>query len=132
MKKPPRPKHPLNPVILIVLGLAISLYSLFITWTVPDTNKNIMYVFTAIGALFFIVGLIRHLKSRNKSLVTEEREVATRLTNVSVTKSSVNKLQTNSQTDSQRQQKTIILCPKCRSRNYSTSNYCHMCGMRLR
>lgn len=118
--KPPRPKKPINPIVFIVLGLAIAFYALFITWTVHDTNKNIMYVFAAIGFLFFIVGLIKHLTSKNEpSLKNEEKQIANQFTRISVTKPSSG-------------EKTIILCPKCRSRNYSTSNYCHMCGARLR
>ncbi|MBN1175397.1 zinc ribbon domain-containing protein [Candidatus Woesearchaeota archaeon] len=120
MDKPPRPKRPINPIVFIVLGLAIALYALFITWTVPDTNKDLMYVFAAIGFLFFVVGLIKHLMSKDKpSLKKEEEQVANQFTNISVTNPPVG-------------EKTIILCSKCRSRNYSTSNFCHMCGARLR
>ena len=120
MERPPRPKRPINPIVFIVLGLAISAYALFITWTVPDTNKDIMYVFAVIGGLFFMVGLIKHLTSRDKaSLRNEEEAVSSQFARVSVTNPPVG-------------EKTVILCPKCRSRNYSTSNFCHMCGTRLR
>lgn len=28
--------------------------------------------------------------------------------------------------------KVIIRCPKCQTKHYSTSNYCHMCGTKLK
>jgi hypothetical protein len=120
MEKPPRPKRPINPIVFIVLGLAITSYALFITWTVSDTNKDVMYIFAGIGFLFFIVGLVKHLISKNKpSLEKEEEQIASQFTNISVTNPPIG-------------EKKVILCSKCQSRNYSTSNYCHMCGARLR
>lgn len=120
MKKPPRPKTPINPIILIVLGLAISVYALFITWTVPETNKDVMYVFASIGGLFFVVGLIKQLMIKKKtSLKDEEKQIANQFIRISATNPPAG-------------EKTIILCGRCRSRNYSTSNYCHMCGARLK
>lgn len=120
MSKPPRPSQPLNPVILIVLGLAIFIYALIIIFTVSGTNKNVMSVFAGIGGLFFLVGLIRLIinKKNKESFSADETKLANQFTNVNPVVSS--------------SQKKIILCSKCRSRNYSTSNFCHMCGMRLR
>lgn len=121
-RRPKRPSKPINPIILIVLGLLISLYSLIIIWTVPSSNKSSMGVFAIIGGLFLLVGVIRVLMSRNKkqsSIEKQEEELASTFTGE-------NNKQNNKPI------KKIITCHNCNSRNYSTSNFCHMCGARLK
>lgn len=127
MDRPKRPSSPINPLVLIGIGLAVIIYSLFISFTVPDGNKDAMFVFTGIGFLFFIFGIFRHLKNNKKdpkknSFQREEKELINQINN----QNNYNNYNNNKNVQ------TVILCPKCRTKNYSTSNFCHMCGWRLR
>lgn len=120
MNKPPRRKNkPINPIVFIVLGLAVASYAIFISIIAKGVNKGNMYLFASIGGLFFLTGLIRLLKntSSNSSIKKEELEIAKKMTGVKPTV---------------KNERTIIVCPKCNTKNYSTSNFCHMCGARLK
>lgn len=122
MNKPPRPKtKPINPILFLILGGGIFAYAIFISIISNGKNNNILYLFAGIGALFFIVGLVRFLKNKSEfgdSLKKEEAAITNNFIGVKP------KVDSNL--------KRIVICKQCSTKNYSTSNFCHMCGARLK
>ncbi len=108
-----KPKKRVSPWLGIALGGMIAAYAGFI-------NKHIggslgIQLFIYVGLLMIAIGTGRIIyKWWNERGKQEEEQIAEKIAHVP--------------NDAPR----IIYCPRCHAKNYSTSNYCHMCGMKLR
>lgn len=97
-----------------------------------DTTQHVeaMKLFSWIALVFIVIGLVKWRlqykkeDSTSPSLSQREKAFASRLAGVGT-----NEQKRVSNTTVQRPK--IIACPSCHAKNYSTSNYCHMCGRKL-
>ncbi len=134
------PSRPLDPKVHFIVGILIagfSAYTLLFT-TVPNTAVMKLFLYIGLGfiALAFIKLGIRYVKSGKMS--KDEEKIATKISGVpqSNTEKSNEEYQRQMQRQAQLQQKqsqpSITGCKLCGTRNYATSNYCHMCGYKLK
>ena len=106
------------PLAWVIIGVIMAGYA----WlTLHKTNNESMNLFIYIGILFVILGVIKYLLSLRKkpSKKTSSHHEA-------------HQVHHPAQTHQQHHiHHKIIICPVCGAKNYSTSNYCHMCGAKL-
>jgi hypothetical protein len=114
----------------IIIGIGVSVYSHIVRTANPEHGA--MTLFFYLGIIFAAVGAGKILLGRkNKEATIAERRVEDDYTR---------KLQQQQRLwreHVQREERTpaqhsIIGCPKCNARNYSTANYCYQCGTQLR
>jgi hypothetical protein len=114
---------PLSPWVLIVIGAVISSYAAFIREKSPDASSS-MILFVYVGGVIALFGLIRLLIRvlSSSTLAKSEEKFAESFTHVPNQPAQNNN----------NQGPVIIYCPKCGTKNYNTSNFCHICGFKLR
>lgn len=122
-------RKPLHPRVHLISGLLITLVSGYGLLFTSLENKTSMQLFFFIGlafiALAFLKILIKYIKSGN--LKKDEERVAQKIGQIPQ-----QELQEQAEQQAKLQQPKIIMCSLCGTKNYSTSNYCHMCGNKLR
>ncbi|MCF7798383.1 hypothetical protein K9M74_00605 [Candidatus Woesearchaeota archaeon] len=98
--------------LLIALGGMIAAYASFINERL--NNSPAMKVFMYIGIAIAAFGVLKIIIAwwKNKGHITEEK-IAQKIAGMPLPTP------------------RIILCPRCKAKNYNTSHYCHMCGMKL-
>ncbi|MCA9477755.1 MAG: hypothetical protein KC535_01255 [Nanoarchaeota archaeon] len=127
---------PLDPKVHFIVGILISAFSAYTLLFTEVPNKSVMQLFLYIGlgfiALAFLKKGIRYI--REGGLKKDERELAAKISGVpQAAKEEEYQDQLKRQAQLQeRNRPSIVACQLCGTRNYSTSNYCHMCGYKLR
>jgi hypothetical protein len=112
----------LIPGLFIVLVSALSLIF-------NSTNNPAMKLFLYIGILFLIIGIIKFLvKNYNKgALAKSEEKFASRLSGMP----QKNLISSSSLNEKFNKSPVVLTCSRCGAKNYSSSNFCHMCGKKL-
>jgi hypothetical protein len=104
----------LDPIALLISGLLISVTAFSMLNFGNTTRPAAMQLFLYIGLGLILIAAIKFFIKNRKSIAKKEQKIAQQLAEPASDKPQV------------------ILCKVCRTRNYSTSNYCHICGARLR
>ncbi|MGM5480092.1 MAG: hypothetical protein ACQESC_01395 [Nanobdellota archaeon] len=132
----------------LVVGILISGYALIIRLTSDSVNENAMELFIYIGLFFMLLGGVKWLMRWLKKDSLSEKKLAERIGGVDTIDKDESALlkEKRARLQQKRQQSApnkgnsqnnattprIILCSKCQTKNFSTSNYCHMCGSSLK
>ncbi|MFP4119377.1 MAG: zinc-ribbon domain-containing protein [Candidatus Woesearchaeota archaeon] len=126
-------RKPLPYWVFLLVGALISGYAWFIKRSVERVNAEAMQLFIYVGLGFLVLGLLKLLMKWLKNYSTKEKQFAEQLGGVDEINRDEAALLKKKQGRQQGQNAPprVILCPKCRTKNYSTSNFCHMCGYRL-
>lgn len=120
-------------------------------------HTSAMKLFSWIGILFVLIGLVKLFIKLNKNgFFKAEQRVAEKLSGSELVSSSLEernkarkleqqqlerqrldqqrkgRLKNNQNLAEQDRKPSIVICPVCKTRNYSTSNFCHICGQRLK
>lgn len=98
--------------VFLVAGLLITSIALFTVTYGNTENPAAMQLFAGIGGLFILIGFAKWLSKRLSNLRRAEKDLENRIAGGNLT------------------EKKIIAC-NCGARNYSTSNFCHMCGEKI-
>ncbi len=104
-------KYKIPGTLWLIFGLAISIFSQIVK-SKQDGNTAAMQLFFYIGLLFIVIGIFKIVI---KLVLNPKKE---------------NYIDTNIPTESNEKFK-IILCPKCKAKNYASFNYCRNCGTKL-
>jgi len=107
-----RPKQQISPWLFIAMGSMVGAYALFINGRLGGSIAMKLFAYVGFGFALIGVGKIMFRWWKEKGSLGEER-FAEKLAGVA-------------------QSPQVILCPKCKAKNYNTSNFCHVCGMKLR
>lgn len=126
----------LHPRVHLIAGILISAVSAYALLFTNLENKAPMQLFLYVGLAFiafaFIKLAIKYIKSGK--LREDEERIATKVTGVPSQHQTDQEYQEQLARQSRLHQSSpqIIQCGLCKTRNYATSNYCHMCGYKLR
>jgi len=122
----------INGFVYIIIGGAIAFFSNLIY---NKTGTGSILLFFYVGLLFIAVGFFKVVSSLILGKKEKEPSKIGERTN-SVLANMINK--DMAAVDIARRSKgappanSIVSCPRCGTRHYATSNFCHKCGMRLR
>ncbi len=141
----PRPKQkPIHYSLFIIIGFIMVALSKLVLYKGTTEHVAAMQLFFYIGLIFLGVGTIKlliHLKKEGKfkseehfaeSLAGRDAKVIGRDSRDRARYEQQLERRREPQAQSGKPQPKIILCPVCGTKNYSTSNYCHMCGAKLK
>lgn len=129
---------PLDPKVHFIVGILISSFSAYILLFTSIEDKSVMKLFLYIGlgfiALAFIKKGITYIKTGG--LKKDEENIATKISGVPQSANQQEEyqkqLRRQKQMQSTQNKPSIVACQLCATKNYSTSNYCHMCGYKLK
>lgn len=111
----------------LIIGIVMAGFS----WFVERTTQKSMLFFIIVAGIFVFVGIVKIIwsagKSKKPKQQKENKEQQIRMQNMQ---------QQNPEQYPERpnmiQKDRIIVCPNCGAKHYSHSNFCHMCGARLK
>ncbi|MBN1274846.1 zinc ribbon domain-containing protein [Candidatus Woesearchaeota archaeon] len=114
----------------VAIGAGMSIYAKIIQSKNPDAT---------VMALFFWLGIVMAVIGAGKYLLGKQGKEASRTEHEeqqSYTKQ-LNEQRLRWQQEQRRQQgnpaqHNVVACPRCGTKHYSTSNFCHKCGARLK
>ena len=122
----------LNPIILIIVGLAVGLVSYFMNrreWVGPYT------IFIGVGGLLFLYGLMKRLFTRKPKHQKPDTYHTAHHSHAQhypqEAQSDLKSKQKSKHIPSTRQHQ-VLYCPHCGSRLQYHSNFCSSCGGKLR
>lgn len=125
--------------VYVILGILMAAYSRFIQ---NKVQKPSMSLFFWVGIGFLVYGVFRLLiqyvfsdKSASKKNISSSNPALDRLKRekeMLMNKNNTNNNSTNSNTSQDSSSKEIVACPRCKTKHYSNSNFCHMCGFSLK
>jgi len=143
-EKPPRPKQkPIHYLVFLIIGGVMATISKIILLQKNSEHEAAMNLFFYIGIIFLITGLIKLLVKKYKegSFSKTETKIAENLAGqdaIVLGKDSRTRARYEQRIQERKivnqgknEKPQIITCPVCKTKNYSTSNYCHMCGAKL-
>ncbi len=107
---------------LLIPGLLFVIISQILLRTNTTTYPSAMKLFFYIGLIFIAIGGFKLF--RKSRLGADEENFASRLAQPNTKKS-------RSQQKPKTIQPQILNCSRCGAKNYSSSNFCHMCGKKL-
>jgi hypothetical protein len=139
-------RKPLHYSIYLVVGIIFSTVSKIVLLQNKTEHESAMTLFFYIGLGFILVGIIKLLlmKKRQGFFDKTERAFAEHLAGPegailgrdSRERARYEQSIQNNYLERNKAKHlgkpSIISCPVCGSKNYSTSNYCHMCGAKLK
>lgn len=103
--------------VFLVAGLLVTSISLVTLNQGTAASPEAMQLFAGIGGLFFLIGLAKFIAKKIKDISAGEKELENKIAGINMQRPQAKKV--------------VISCPRCGAKNYSTSNFCHMCGLRL-
>ena len=115
-------RTPLHYGIFLVAGVLITLIALLTLRTTE--NPEAMQLFAGIGGLFILIGIVKLLIKKLSDVEKGEKQLENKMAG--------GMLEPTPAPQPQRPGKEILTCARCQAKNYSSSNFCHMCGLRLR
>ena len=115
-------RTPLHYGIFLVAGVLIVIVALLTLRTTE--NPEAMQLFAGIGGLFILIGVVKFLVKKMTDVKQGEKQLENRMAG--------GMLEPTPAPKPKREAKEILTCARCQAKNYSTSNFCHMCGLRLR
>lgn len=119
--------------VYVVLGILMALYSKFIQ---SKLNNSSMSLFFWIGIGFVAFGVFRLITlfvfkdSSSKVSVKKSKSNNSELERLKAEKEKM--MKGNNQGSERSVNGDIVACPRCGTKHYSTSNFCHMCGCSLK
>ncbi len=126
-------RKPLHFGIFLGAGGIISAISGYILLFTEAENKSSMKLFLWIGIIFLIIGIIKFIIKIISEASEKESEIEKRLAGIDEIDKAEKKIQKGERpVREQTNNKRIIYCPRCGTPNYEISNYCHICGTRLK
>ena len=133
-------QKPLHYGIFLASGGIISIISAYILLFTNSPTKNSIRLFLYIGGLFMFIGLIKLAILKFKQFKNKEEKFSEHLAGIDSIEKREKEIKnkfSNNQTTKQnnvgsKSPNKIITCPRCQTLNYISSNYCHMCGTRLK
>jgi hypothetical protein len=115
-------RTPIHYGVFLVAGLLITVISLLTLRTTE--NPEAMQLFAGIGGLFLVIGIGKFFLRKIKDVGEAEKGLENRIAG--------GMLNPTPAPQPKQTPKPIIVCSRCETRNYASSNYCHMCGLRLK
>ena len=117
--------------------------SKILLWRDNTQHPEAMQLFLWIGLLFVLIGVIKLVIAIKKKTSVAEEKIAEKLAGPEASLSAPEARDKARRAEQQRmrrqemkeegsQKPVIITCPACKTKNYSSSNFCHMCGQKLR
>ena len=126
-------RRPLHFGIFLAVGAIISGVAGFSLLFSEEVNHAAMQLFLGIGLLFLLIGVIKLIVKVVSSTSANEKKFRERMSGVDQINREERRMSRESKlANAQATKSTIISCPRCQTKNYSASNYCHMCGLRLK
>ncbi len=118
----------------LVAGVALATVGLDTT----DTPEAMLF-FAAIGGVFILIGLTKFIIKKMKDVKEGERELRNKIAGGMLDSSTRQQAvmqrsqqQNRPHQSSPQNRPQVIRCSRCGAPNYSTSNFCHKCGVSLR
>lgn len=111
-------------LMVIVSGISLML--------ARDVNQAAMKLFLGIGGLFVLIGVIKLIVKKISEVSDNEDKFEKKMSGVDEINREERKLNKEFKQSTTKANNIIVSCPRCDTRNYSSSNYCHMCGLRLK
>jgi len=126
-------RRPIHYGIFLAVGLIIAGMSGFSLMYSKESNQAAMQLFFGIGLLFLIIGIIKFIVKKVSQVSDNEEKFKKELSGINEINREERKIKREiKQKNPSASPNTIITCPRCNARNYNISNYCHMCGLRLK
>ena len=120
-------KTPLPWFAFVIVGVLISGYAKFVQWRNPESSAMTLFFYIGLAIGLFGLGkyaLNKKMGQENKQVKQEQKRYAHQLER--------QKQQWQQQRQQPPAQHSIIHCPKCGTKHYAASNFCHKCGSRLK
>lgn len=140
--KPKRPKEkPVHYAVFVIIGLLMFGLSKVVLMKGTTEHSEAMILFMYLGLVALGIGLIKFLISFYKKggFSKAEKRVAESLAGkdaIAMGKDSRERARYEQEIERRKRPlaktPSVIVCPVCKTKNYSTSNYCHMCGQKLK
>jgi len=116
-------------LVYIIIGGVMAFFSNFVY---QKTNKTSLLLFFYFGLLFIAIGFFKIVKNfmlKDGAPKNDKKNMNPRIAAMlNKDLGSINMSQKQSISQSQ----NIIACPRCGTKHYSTSNFCHKCGYPLK
>lgn len=122
-------RKPIHYGIFLGAGLLMVLVSGASLIFSSGVRQEAMQLFLGIGGLFLLIGIIKFIMNKVTTISENEARFEKRVSGVEEIDKAEKKMQSQSQAQGV---PTVVVCSRCEARNYSSSNYCHMCGLRLK
>jgi hypothetical protein len=102
-------------IVYVILGIAMAWFARYVDTRTQNQGMTLFFyagiVLIAIGVFKIIIKYVTKDETPEKETIISEEEKKIRETI---------------------EKRRIIMCKMCGTRHYSTSNYCHMCGTKLK
>lgn len=126
-------RRPIHYGIFLAVGVIMAGMSGFSLMFSQGANHAAMQLFLGIGLLFLLMGVIKFIIKKVSQVSDNEEKFRKKLSGVGEINREERKMSRNAkQKNPPATPNNIISCPRCQARNYGSSNYCHMCGLRLK
>lgn len=126
-------RRPLHYGVFLGAGGLMTIIAGFSLIASRDVNQAAMQLFLGVGLLFVLIGVIKLIMRLVSSASDNEKKLRNKMSGVDeIDREEARMARESRKANTQAQKTSIIVCPHCQTRNYSVSNFCHMCGARLR
>ena len=115
----------ISPWAWLIIGLAMSLFSMFVQSKAEDSK---LILFLVAGIVFVIIGIFKLVMR----FITKEEKGTPPMGQAQSQPEDFDQLMRKKMIEQQLQAKSILACPRCGTRHYNTSNFCHLCGTKLK
>ena len=137
-----RPKEkPIHYAVFVVIGVVMFGLSKVVLMKGTTEHSSAMNLFMYLGLVALGIGLIKFLISFYKKggFAKAEKSMAESLAGKDASamgRDSRQRARYEQEIERRKQPSaktpSVIVCPVCKTKNYSSSNYCHMCGQKLK
>lgn len=126
-------RRPIHYGIFLAVGIIIASMSGVSLTVSNESNHAAMQLFFGIGLLFLLIGIIKFIIKKVSQVSDNEKEFRKDISGVREINHEERIMARDAkQINTPVIPNKIIFCPRCNAKNYSSSNYCHMCGLRLK
>ncbi|MBD3209040.1 zinc ribbon domain-containing protein [Candidatus Woesearchaeota archaeon] len=126
MKKVREGHIPIPSIAWVIVGAAIAIFAKYTQLKDPDSTFMLLFFYLGIIITVFGLGKVvvkQFVSKEQQTMKGEERRYDKQL------RQQEHAMQEQHQHPARH---NIISCPKCGTRHYTTSNFCHKCGARLK
>ncbi len=103
-------------IVFVAAGIAIAWFSRYVD---ARTENQGMILFFYAGIVLIAIGVFKIITK----MIMKDQEKPEKETNISEEEKKIRETI---------EKRRIIMCGMCGTRHYATSNYCHMCGTKLK
>jgi len=126
-------KRPLHYGIFLSAGALISGISGYSINFTNTSNKASMKLFFGVGLIFLLIGIIKFIVKKISQISDNEKKFKANMSGIDkINREERNMSKKYNKEGDQKFENPIISCPRCGTNNYRSSNYCHICGLRLK